>query len=90
VGVAAAAGLAIGVIGGQVSARMGMTPPAAPPPAVVTVQAPEDFAGPDSVEPTPIHLPLLEEDLDQLPPALRTLHEMTPRLTAQRISTYGG
>ena len=72
-GVAAAAGLAIGVVGGQMSARM-------------TIQAPEQsqqtpvIATPQDVEPT--NASLLDYDLDRyVPDALLAVDQLTPTPT---------
>jgi hypothetical protein len=80
-GVAAAAGLVLGVISGQVSARMGMHPvqvrteqPAAPQ-AQPSAEASAEPAG-------PIDASLLDMDLDSLNvPALAVADSMTPRAT---------
>ncbi|HKV99258.1 MAG TPA: hypothetical protein VJN96_05515 [Vicinamibacterales bacterium] len=80
-GVAAAAGLVLGVISGQVSARMGMHP--------VQVRTEQPVA--PAVQPTveavvepgaPIDASLLDMDLDSLNvPALAVADSMTPRAT---------
>jgi hypothetical protein len=73
VGVAAAAGLAIGIVGGQLSARLTQ----APAPIVVAVNPPEAAA-------TPVDGTFLEQPYDQLQiPALGAVDEITPRLQAR-------
>jgi hypothetical protein len=76
VGVAAAAGLVIGVIGGQVSARLS-TPPTAP---TVVIQAPGQ---PQSAEPNEPALSNTWMDLDDLdgfkPSPLGLMDQATPR-----------
>lgn len=88
VGVAAAAGLALGVVGGQVSARMSMQP-------VIQVQQPTvadasrqtpaavdhtPVSATDSVGPPARDLKLMEMDLDGLPGELDLINQVTPRL----------
>lgn len=77
VGVAAAAGLAIGVVGGQVSARLTQsqtTPPSS--------QA--------SAEPAPVDGQFLENPYDHVPiSAFEAMDEMTPRLTQTSARTGG-
>jgi hypothetical protein len=81
VGVAAAAGLIIGVVGGQITARLGNRPvPAAPPvAAAVTVPA----------EPEPVAIPagsVLEQDFDTIQlKAVGAIDDLTPRMTQARI-----
>ena len=81
-GVAAAAGLVLGVISGQWSARMGTHPV---PVQVRTEQAPPQVqpASETSAEPAgPIDASLLDMDLDSLNlPAVAVLDGMTPRAT---------
>ena len=87
VGIAAAAGLALGVVGGQVSARLSIEP------VQVTVQAPlhvtdtAHLAGDgiaisasDPAAPPARDLKLLEMDLDGIPGELEFLNQATPRL----------
>jgi hypothetical protein len=70
VGVAAAAGLLIGVVGGQLSARLGQ--PQTPPPQVASAE-----------QQSPVDGQFLEESYDQLSiPSVEALDELTPRLTA--------
>lgn len=81
-GVAAAAGLVLGVISGQVSARIGMHPAqvrteqqAAAPQVPPAAEAPAEAAG-------PIDASLLDMDLDSLNvPALAVADSVTPRAT---------
>ena len=75
VGIAAAAGLVIGVVGGQVSARLTQAP---------VVQAPL------VAEQPPVDGRFLEQTYDQLLiPALEAVDEMTPKLT-QASARSGG
>jgi len=82
VGVAAAAGLVLGVVGGQVTARLGGS--SAPlRPTTVSVQA-EDPAPPP-------HAPLLDLELDGLSiPALDAIDGITPKLTTVAAGRFGG
>lgn len=75
VGVAAAAGLVIGVVGGQVSARLAPVPSA---PAPVQTQQTE----PELTEPSqPINASLLDYDLDRhIPDSLLIYDEGTPTM----------
>ena len=87
VGIAAAAGLVIGVIGGQWSARL---LPSAPPPAstVAAVQPP----APAPVQ-EPIVLPssLFDLDLDGPgAPSLAPINDLTPTMTTARAIRSGG
>jgi len=76
VGVAAAAGLVIGIVGGQVSARL--SGPIAAPQA----QAQVAEAAP------PIDARFLEQSYDQISiPAFEGIDEMTPRLTQAAVRT---
>jgi hypothetical protein len=73
VGVAAAAGIAIGIVGGQVSARLMQTPQA---PAVQTVDAAT----------TPVDAAFLDQSYDHMSLTSQTiLDEATPRLS-QRVN----
>lgn len=90
VGVAAAAGLALGLVGGQVSARMSMQP------VQVTVQAPAPIAdtaqlspasvdgvaisASDSAAPPARDLRLLDMELETITGELEFLNNATPRL----------
>lgn len=76
VGVAAAAGLVVGVISGQIMARADMTSDVAGPPAVATATPPLES---DSAS---INGPWVDPDeMDAyMPAALQTLNEMTPRI----------
>jgi hypothetical protein len=79
VGVAAAAGLVIGIVGGQLSARL--TQPTTP--IVASVNPPDSPS-------TPVDSGFLEQSYDQLQiPALGALDEATPRLT-QASARSGG
>jgi hypothetical protein len=78
VGVAAAAGLVLGVIGGQMSARIGGQQAQAPtsPPAVVETPAQ------DASHAAPSNASLLDMDFDDLRvPSLAPLNDATPRAT---------
>ena len=76
VGVAAAAGLVIGIVGGQVSARLSQ-PTAAP-----QTQVAENIVAP------PVDARFLEQSYDQISiPAFEGLDEMTPRLTQASVRT---
>jgi hypothetical protein len=96
VGVAAAAGVVLGVIGGQISARAGLTAanaPSAPQPAAVTTPA----AVPASGVPSNAAFrqnSLLELNLENgTSPALDALNEMTPSMTPNLVlasTTRGG
>jgi hypothetical protein len=80
VGVAAAAGLMIGVVGGQLTARLSHRPAPAPPPAVATV-VPSDTDGPN----TPVDSSLLEQDFDSIRiKALDAVDDLTPRVMQAR------
>lgn len=74
VGVAAAAGIAIGIVGGQVSARLMQTPPPAVPQTV------------DLGETKPVDAAFLDQSYDQLSlKSYELLDEATPRLS-QRVN----
>ena len=80
VGVAAAAGLMIGVVGGQITARLSTRPVPAPPVAAAVTPA----------EPEPVAIPagssLLEHDFDTLQlKAVEAIDDLTPRMTQARI-----
>ena len=78
VGIAAAAGLVIGVVGGQVSARLTQVPQVPQSTAVQDVQTP------------PVDGRFLEDPYDQIHiPAFEAMDEMTPRLT-QTSARSGG
>jgi hypothetical protein len=76
VGVAAAAGLVIGVIGGQVSARMGgMSPAPAPVVAVAPAAAPQEW------EPLPGNATWFDLETDRYTPEpLGAIDDITPRV----------
>jgi hypothetical protein len=75
VGVAAAAGLMLGLVGGQITARAGRPP--APAAASVTADA---TAASESLG--PVNAAVLAEPLETLDiPALNALNDMTPRFT---------
>ncbi len=78
VGVAAAAGLVVGAIGGQMSARLDQPTPFAPQVAAV----PADVSAPE-IDPS-----FLEMDFDTTPEQLLLIDEITPRLAA--IQSSGG
>lgn len=78
VGIAAAAGLVIGVVGGQVSARLTLPATTSPLPVTQEVQSP------------PVDGRFLENPYDQIPiSAFEAMDEMTPRLT-QTSARSGG
>ncbi len=89
-GVAAAAGLVLGVISGQITARMGTQPApvvsarpaeAVPAPATAEIEAPN---------PGPIDASLLDMDLDTLNvPAFAVIDGMTPRATQIAVNRTG-
>jgi hypothetical protein len=73
VGVAAAAGLAIGVVGGHFSARLAQP---APPPAQVAQAVPQ--------EAPPVDGGFLEQSYEKISiPSFEVMDELTPRLTAR-------
>jgi hypothetical protein len=80
VGIAAAAGLLVGVAGGQITARLS-TQPAAPPPAAVTVNV-ADTSAPAATEAAgPINREVFTESYETLDiPALGPLNDGTPRM----------
>lgn len=79
VGVAAAAGLAIGVVGGQVSARLTQPPPVQP-----QTQASADTT------PPPVDAEFLERSYDQISiPAFEAMDEITPKLTTVSARSGG-
>lgn len=79
VGVAAAAGLVIGIVGGQVSARLAPTPlPATAPAPVQTQQADPE----SSATAQPVNASLLDYDLERyIPASLMIYDQATPTLT---------
>jgi hypothetical protein len=81
VGVAAAAGLVIGVISGQVSARL--THPASPvAPTAITATAPGPDATMAEATPGPVDSSVLDNPYETLDvPSLVALNEMTPKVT---------
>jgi len=80
VGVAAAAGLMIGVVGGQLTARLSNRPAPAPAPAIAQV-VPADTDGPN----TPVDPSLLEQDFDSIRiKALDAVDDLTPRVMQAR------
>lgn len=87
VGVAAAAGLVIGIVGGQVSARFGQ--PATTPTAMTATVG--DTAAQVSAEPSgPVNGAMFDDSFESLGiPSLDVLNEMTPRLT-QITARSGG
>jgi hypothetical protein len=81
VGIAAAAGLVIGVAGGQLTARLGTRPTPAP---VVQVAAPS-VAEAEPPGP-PVDPSLLDQDFDTIQlKAVEAIDDLTPRMTAARI-----
>ena len=87
VGVAAAAGLVLGVIGGQLSARLLQTAPP-PAPAVAAVQS----TAPAPVqEPKALPASLFDLDLDGPgAPSLAPINDLTPAMTTARAIRSGG
>jgi hypothetical protein len=86
VGVAAAAGLVLGVIGGQWSARLLQTLPAAP--AVAVVQPP---ATAPVAEPLTLPSSIFDLDLDGPgAPSLAPINDLTPAMTTARAIRSGG
>ena len=93
-GVAAAAGLVLGVVGGQVSARLTMQPtivqmPSAP--AATAENNPLTETHPLNIEPlgvVPASL-LSDDDFESTPDVLRTLHEITPKLSRAQARAGG-
>jgi len=86
VGVAAAAGLIIGVVGGQITARMGNQP--APPAAAVATQT-TPAPAPDDASATPVDTSLLDQDFDTIQlKAVEAIDDLTPRMT--RAARIGG
>ena len=87
VGIAAAAGLVIGVIGGQLSARlMPATPPPAPTVAAVQPQTPAPVQ-----EPIVLPSSLFDLDLDGPgAPSLAPINDLTPAMTTARAIRSGG
>jgi anti-sigma factor RsiW len=78
VGVAAAAGLVIGVIGGQVSARLDQQKAL---PNLVVVQAPTSSEAQAAAATTPADISVIDEELDGFTPAsLQPINDITPRL----------
>ena len=97
VGVAAAAGLVLGVIGGQISARSGLTEANAVPPAATTSAAAAPAPAPATRTSSPTNASLrrsdslLELDLDTVTvPSLDSLNEITPRLLLASNTRSGG
>lgn len=87
VGVAAAAGLIIGVVGGQITARMGDRP--ALPPAAVATQTTSAQAPDADVSATPVDTSLFEQDFDTIQlKAVEAIDDLTPRMT--RAARIGG
>jgi hypothetical protein len=94
VGVGAAAGLVLGLVGGQVSARLGITP-ASRGAAVITIPAATaPVAQPPQVvetPPVPVRSLLDMGDLDRAPsPAIDALDQMTPSMVIASRRTGGG
>jgi hypothetical protein len=81
VGIAAAAGLVIGVVGGQMSARMTMPQPVATP-ASSEVGIPLEPTTGDALDTLPVSA---SWDLDDLavPETLKPYHEMTPQMVTR-------
>ncbi|HEX5070735.1 MAG TPA: hypothetical protein VFV78_11030 [Vicinamibacterales bacterium] len=82
VGVAAAAGLVIGVISGQVSARLTQQPPAPSVAAATTIVTPTPEPVFAEVTPGPVDTSILDNPYETLEvPSLAALNYMTPRVT---------
>lgn len=81
-GVAAAAGLVVGVVSGQMSARIAVAqPPAATVPATESTPT---FTSPVPSTTEPMNASILNLDLDRhVPAALRAIDEITPTMVAQ-------
>jgi hypothetical protein len=85
VGVAAAAGLVIGVIGGQVSARLTPAAPAAGTPAPAQTQQTDPAPVPTTTQ--PLNASLLDYDLDRhIPGPLMVYDQFTPTLTQTAVA----
>jgi hypothetical protein len=83
VGVAAAAGLVIGVIGGQATARLGPAPPA------VVIQAPAATAPAEASDPVPANSWIDADDLERFTPEpLAPFDEATPRSSLITMAMY--
>lgn len=95
VGVAAAAGLALGLVGGQVSARMSMQPVTTVAPTLVQASPQTTPAGSEATAisatdhdpsaPPARDLKLMEMDLDDVSGDLQLLNQVTPRLIATSV-----
>lgn len=95
VGIAAAAGLVLGLIGGQVSARLGITPAAPPATSVVTTATAPVVSPPlaPDVETSsvPVRSLLDMGDLDRAPSSvIDALDQMTPSMVVASRRTGGG
>ena len=87
VGVAAAAGLIIGVVGGQITARMGTSH--APTAVAVAQPAPAPAADADAAV-SPVDSSLLEQDFDTIQlKAVEAIDDLTPRMTQTRARVGG-
>lgn len=87
VGVAAAAGLAIGIVGGQVTARLNQ--PQSPAPVVATSAGSEASTHVSTEPGGPMNRSLLDESFDTVKlPSLEALDYATPRL--QQVSARSG
>lgn len=79
VGVAAAAGLAIGIVGGQMSARL-TQPPAVQPQTQASAET----------TPAPVDSGFLEQSYDQISiPAFEAMDLVTPRITTASVRSGG-
>ena len=88
VGVAAAAGLVLGVIGGQLSPRL-LQPAPPPAPAVAAVQP--TAPAPPAAEPKVIRSSIFDLDLDGPgAPSLAPINDLTPTMTSARAMRSGG
>lgn len=89
VGVAAAAGLAVGVVGGQMSARLGRAAETSPQQGRVAAPAPAPtpVAVPQAAQPAPVQASLLDLDLEGFTPEpLRGIDDITPKLVPSRYT----
>jgi hypothetical protein len=88
VGVAAAAGLVIGVISGQATARLGQESQAVATSPATPAQAPPPPVGPAASDPIPASASLMDLNLDDYTPdSLRLINDMTPSLVPRRYVT---
>ena len=87
VGVAAAAGLVVGVVGGQLTARLSHASTAAPQQERVAAPAAAPVAVPQAQQPVPVQASLLDLDLEGVTPEpLRGIDDITPKLVPSRYT----